>query len=295
MKNKLFIIGNGFDLAHGLPTAFDPNFKAIAERNEVVRNFWELYQSKEPSIWADFENCLGRPDYNSLFEIFEGYSPDYYSDHESDRDAIITQADISGNLNKSLVMFAQNADSKISNINQLDSYKKLLGKEDYYITFNYTHTLEKIYNVCNDNILHVHGEIGETKLLLGYPQGNYEPVKNRYDATKRGRYIEITVEEFLDREEDYYKMSAYENLINKCKSFYKTFQKGKMDAFFLNKKINEINVIGHSCKIDFDYFEYLKKLYPNANWVFNPYSDEDEDNVNELIKRVSINNFKINK
>lgn len=34
MKNKLYILGNGFDLAHDLPTRFDPNFKDIAQKYE---------------------------------------------------------------------------------------------------------------------------------------------------------------------------------------------------------------------------------------------------------------------
>ncbi|WP_418325196.1 AbiH family protein [Ruminococcus sp.] len=44
MKNKLFVIGNGFDLAHNLPTRFDPDFKNIARKYEQD-NFWDLYQS----------------------------------------------------------------------------------------------------------------------------------------------------------------------------------------------------------------------------------------------------------
>ena len=58
MNNILFIIGNGFDLAHGLPTKFDPDFKVIAEKNESNPYFWELYQSAEPNICSDFENLI---------------------------------------------------------------------------------------------------------------------------------------------------------------------------------------------------------------------------------------------
>ena len=53
MKNKLFVIGNGFDLAHNLPTRFDPDFKNIARKYEQD-NFWDLYQSRENDIWSDF-------------------------------------------------------------------------------------------------------------------------------------------------------------------------------------------------------------------------------------------------
>ena len=81
MKDKLFIIGNGFDIAHNLPTKFDPDFKNIALKYEQD-NFWELYQSRENDIWSDFENLLAHPDFNSLEEIFDGYSPDYLSDRK---------------------------------------------------------------------------------------------------------------------------------------------------------------------------------------------------------------------
>lgn len=106
MKNRLFVIGNGFDLAHNLPTSFDKDFKRIAISNEIDKDFWELYQTDVVDIWSDFENSLGHPDFNSLEQIFDGYYLDYSSDHESDRDAIITLAGISGNLNKSLNDFA---------------------------------------------------------------------------------------------------------------------------------------------------------------------------------------------
>ena len=37
--NKLFIIGNGFDIAHSLPTAYNPHFKEMAERIEQISYF----------------------------------------------------------------------------------------------------------------------------------------------------------------------------------------------------------------------------------------------------------------
>lgn len=48
MKNKLFIIGNGFDLAHNLPTRFDPDFKNIDRRYDYLSTrysnaYWKFY------------------------------------------------------------------------------------------------------------------------------------------------------------------------------------------------------------------------------------------------------------
>lgn len=42
MERKLVIIGNGFDIDHGLPTKFNPDFKNISEKYESD-NFWDLY------------------------------------------------------------------------------------------------------------------------------------------------------------------------------------------------------------------------------------------------------------
>ena len=68
--NRLFIIGNGFDIEHGLPTKFDPHFKTIAERIEQIDCFWDIYQSQRVDIWSDFENCLAHPDFNELEKNF---------------------------------------------------------------------------------------------------------------------------------------------------------------------------------------------------------------------------------
>lgn len=131
MSNKLFIIGNGFDLAHNLPTSFNSNFKNYANKN-ADDGFWELYQSKEDDIWSDFENLLGHPDYNNLEQIFDGYEPDYLSDSESDRDAIIRQAQISGDLEEALYEFVDNAESSLQEINRKPFIEQILDVKGYY-------------------------------------------------------------------------------------------------------------------------------------------------------------------
>ena len=156
MKNKLFIIGNGFDLAHNLPTRFNPDFMNFALKYEQD-NFWDLYQTRDDNIWADFENLLSYPDFNSLEEIFDGYAPDYLSDRESDRNAIIFQVDLNGNLKDALYEFASNAEKFLNNTQSNSFFERTLDSDGYYINFNYTHTLEDIYYIPSEQILHIHG------------------------------------------------------------------------------------------------------------------------------------------
>lgn len=296
MKDKLFIIGNGFDLAHGLPTRFDPDFKNIARKYEQD-NFWDLYQTRENEIWSDFEYLLGCPDFNTLEEIFNGYAPDYLSDRESDRAGIIYQVELNGKLQVALDEFACEAEDSLCDIQPKDFIEQILDLDGYYITFNYTHTLEEIYDIPRDQILHIHGEVGENNLELGYPKGNFTPEKYSYDARGKGRgpYIEIEIKDHINGIEDTYVREAYEELFDKCESFYK---ETRIDLLkdFLDKnrcKIEEIIVYGHSCAIDFDYFSYLNTRYPNAYWKFYVRGAEQKSNVWHLIKGNSIKNTDI--
>lgn len=296
MKNKLFVIGNGFDLAHDLPSRFDPDFKNIARKYEQD-NFWDLYQSREDDIWSDFENLLGYPDFNTLEEIFYGYEPDYSSDRESDRDSIIYQVELNGNLQDALYEFADKADDFLCNIQANDLLEQILDSDGYYLTFNYTHTLEEIYDIPWGQILHIHGEVGKNNLELGYPKGNFTPEKYTYDARGKGRgpYVEIEIEEHINGIEDYYVRTAYAELIDKCKSFYKEIRIDLLKDF-LDKnqcKIEEIIVYGHSCAIDFGYFSYLNTRYSNAYWKFYVRGAEQESNVWYLIKEYGIKNADI--
>ena len=291
MKNKLFVIGNGFDLAHHIPTKFDPNFKNIAMKYEQG-NFWNLYQSCGNDIWSDFENLLACPDFNALEEIFYGYGPDYSSDRESDRDSIIYQVQLNGRLQEALYDFAGNAENSLCDAQTNDIIEKIINQDGYYITFNYTHTLEKLYCIPEERILHIHGEVGKNNLILGYPQGSFTPEKYSYDIRGKGRgpYSEMEIEKFIDDIEDFYIQTAYENLFNKCKSFYKEIRIDLVKDF-LDKnqcKIEEIIVYGHSCAIDFDYFSYLNTRYPNANWEFYVKGEEQKNNVQRLIRNYSI-------
>ena len=70
---------------------------------------------------------------------------------------------------------------------------------------------------------HIHGEAGKSHLDLGYPKGNFTPKKYCYDARGKGRdpYIETKIENYVNGIEDYYVRAAYEELVDKCKSFYK--------------------------------------------------------------------------
>lgn len=62
LDRTMFMIGNGFDITRNLPTNFEPDFSRIAESRESISVFWDLCQSRESNIWADFETNLAHLD-----------------------------------------------------------------------------------------------------------------------------------------------------------------------------------------------------------------------------------------
>lgn len=299
---RLFIIGNGFDLAHELSTNIEKDFKPIAESIGQISHFWDMYQTNELSIWSDFENCLAHPDFNSLEEIFHGYEPDYQSEHESDRNSIITQVDLNGKLFYSLNEFASNAECALNSKNANEKYQLQFQQKDLFINFNYTHTLEKLYCFDKKQVLHIHGEVGKGNLIFGYPEGMYEPAKYFYDPKQKGNgsFSEVEIQDFLENMKssgnmDFYSISAYQQLIEKTKSFKKKYQLEMFQDFINNMEITEIHVIGHSCKIDFPYFSCLNNKYQFAEWFFTAHTDYDVKNIKNLILKTGIKKYEVQK
>ena len=72
MKTKLFIIGNGFDRAHGLPTRYiDYRDYLFHNYPDFLKDVEEAYSLNPEDIewWQDFENNLGLADrFESDFE-----------------------------------------------------------------------------------------------------------------------------------------------------------------------------------------------------------------------------------
>ena len=65
-----------------------------------------------------------------------------------------------------------------------------------------------------------------------------------------------------------------------------------MEKFLDTKKVNleEIIIYGHSCAIDYDYFNYLNTRFSKVCWKFYVKGDNQESNVYSLIKKYIIKN-----
>lgn len=198
MKNNLFIIGNGFDRGHDMPTSYN-NFKdwliEMYPESQDTENFMvsdaALMSKGEMSIsdedlaaflvycinetaggnWANFEDSLGRIDWELFFDdVFD------VIDREGDIDLWKTayaREDFTSTLCFNAYGFSRLFSQWINTISYPKgiSCKKFLTDSlkdsSLFLTFNYTKTLEDIYHIPPEQICHIHGVQGKD-IIIGH-------------------------------------------------------------------------------------------------------------------------------
>lgn len=59
---KLYIIGNGFDIAYGIPSKYSDFMNFVWKKDEQLGEFLDNYFPGK-NLWEDFENTLGNVNY----------------------------------------------------------------------------------------------------------------------------------------------------------------------------------------------------------------------------------------
>lgn len=260
----LHILGNGFDLHHGLPTSYVPHLREIVLRSERFVGEWESY-SDSADLWADVEENLAYPDSYALVDHLESWAPDLLSDRESDRDGIIYEAEQL--LHFPLDDFAERADAAVEKALPSTLFQQLFGPSDHFLSFNYTHTLERLYDVDPSRILHLHGEVGGQPLIFGFAPGQLEPQPRLHDWESEENF-------------DFYRSSAHDVLERRLLALEKKYQMGRLEEFVagIRSQIDGVFVYGFSFgRVDGPYFEHLAQQLPQATWTILGYNADALD------------------
>lgn len=180
---KLYVIGNGFDIHHGLDTSYSSFGLYLKEY------YWEVYDllltyggfsdldpcdqdSLSNPLWANFEANMAELNVDEILADNSDLMPCYGSDNFRDRDRydyLIEMERLLGLLTNDLYEafedFILNVDtSKIDN-NILVN----LDRDAIFLSFNYTNTLITHYKIPLNNINFIHGLAGqERQLVLGH-------------------------------------------------------------------------------------------------------------------------------
>lgn len=334
--NNIYIIGNGFDLAHGLPTSYahfasylynnyldDPyNFQENMSTERFIHrpkelleymrgNVWDipydetiddiqpgaykeelikgftgfLYYISDCELWSEFESALGRIDYSLIWDTIEyiiGEEIGDIVDAEGDPD-IRRYKDILESGTRSWIHtvyeFKEVFGEWISTIDvekseQKDEFLKCLKiYKGYFINFNYTETLQKVYDVQNQDVLYIHGFRGNEKdeIIVGHCAGEvgYESYMAEYD----------------------------DNVHHLHEGLKKYVQLGKLKKFLNNhENVDSIICVGFSFGDSDD--EYIRALIDHpktshAAWLLNEYKKDEVAEQSRKLQRFGIDPSKI--
>lgn len=325
----LFVVGNGFDIAHGLKTeysAFKEYIKNLGneiigynnqigmQQGIVMYKFEELCHPDE--YWSDFEfqteKLIYEIHHNKKLTVFgENYSANLPLEEWPNLRKNIENT-IKSNMGDSpLSPYALTLIKELSN--EIFNYAASVeyswipslyhifqnwvmtidpqGKDkvfkidinDYALSFNYTNTLEKLYNI--DSVLHIHGSVEDIDgIVLGF---NSEKLDTELPGLN-----EMHTEDFRERQKvkkqqgvEPHKASSFYN--ENVGRFYKPVHqlKKQIKPYVDKLDIDEIVFIGHSYNsIDWPYFKELFSTLSDKEFVFTYYSELDNSNIKKMIE-----------
>lgn len=155
--------------------------------------------------------------------------------------------------------------------------KKFCFKEsDNFITFNYTKTLERIYGISSERVLHFHGIFNSNQDIdIGFKENNC----HKYEVDTEGYIYEENAKSQFN--------SALRQLIKDTKSI---LEREKRKILTLLNAVNEIQLIGFSySEIDFDYIKFIRdNISSDVNWIFNFHNTKDLAAALDYAKRLCL-------
>lgn len=288
--NKLYIIGNGFDLHHGLPTSLSGfrNYSKYSAFHTLYENGVFMMNADQTlnEHWEHLEANLANFDMDELIERMNQYYDD--DPHENQfvyevENAIykLTKG-LSEDLNEYLSL-AENYPVEQDKILNLDSSAR-------FLCFNYTNTLERIYNISPEHICYIHGKLNtpEMPIVMGHGMKTYEC------KPQPGIDVSTLSEEEMDAFFDSYS-ADYECAIHEAYEYFRRSYKDtdaciKASRAFLQSlsDTDKIVILGHSLgEIDKSYFDYINEIVgPNCQWWASYYQSSQKDVIYQRLDEI---------
>ena len=295
-SKTLVVIGNGFDIMHGVKSSYWDFQKTIGKRSSL-RFYMEMYLDTV-DLWSNLEESLGKLNYSMFLnsDIIDMWLDDYGA-YDPDaqaadffaavEDAIAPTFAIPGDLNKKFRKWI-----KSLRLETEDRPFSMFHGDYKVLCFNYTEFIEDLYHVKKENICYIHGcRKGNEKLILGHKPGMEEEQWDKVELkpfkfkNPYKRYIMESALETAAREAAWYDESTTKNsrdIIKKHKAFFEKLS-----------DVEEVYVIGHSLsEVDYLYFEKVKEMC-NAKWYIGFHSLDDMKRLQIFVDRMDLDEIAI--
>lgn len=307
---SLYIIGNGFDVAHGLRTDYW-KFRTYLEAAQpyFLNEFEALYniqplddtepwctkevqerwnKSVDNTLWSRFEEKIGHPNTTEMLNASACVLDDLILDGGNigiqDTMDVYWQEQF-GFIN-SLQDYVKEWIEQINTKSIKCQKKALIGSQDYFLNFNYTDILERIYHI--ENVLHIHGgvdSVSDISPIMGHC--NIDEIKKHYQWAKEA-----------DEKYEEGEVSIQKAIAHYLEAIFKdTDAIIALHSDFFEKlhDVDHVIIIGWSAgDVDMPYLKKIKEsVNKNTKWTTYWYDDEAYSSLSAALAAVGIKDIDI--
>lgn len=323
--DTLFIIGNGFDLMHGVQSSYY-HFRDSISPKHLIRSTMEYYIHK-PDVWGEFENNLAYLDREKMMGVLDDWLLDFNVLEEDDddfsaADFFLAQDTTTQPVPILLYELPKRFRQWVNTLSFDGTLKPLAGmfkKAARYINFNYTEFLESLYDIPSERISYLHGDRRDRKqqLVLGHGRNEdqvfeewylankdspeYQPIRYGRKGRKYRNDNPVYLAYFLaDETQGNWKSQMRYDSINNTQrlieEYYSNSAKKTTDVLEKHRlmfeglvDVKQIVVIGHSLSdVDHPYFEEIIRNTDNPHWYFSWHGSRSIGGILDFIDTMNI-------
>lgn len=292
---KLFIIGNGFDLSHKIPSRYeDFRLYLISLLNHETGEDYSNYDFTDSSIitldyeknlkndiltilyflscaengeeWNDIEKSVGELNYDDFSWLYIDESEDdkEYRANWINKDSFSPYIEVLTSITEFFSKWIQHIDINEKNKEYYKSeLGSLFGEDTAFLCFNYTDTLEYIYNIRREKICYIHGNAKDAgKLYFGH--GNNLTYDDYINSISNANYFSVA--------------DSYELINDNLRKPVGSIIYENLDFFESLKDVEKVYSYGFSYNLaDEPYIrEIIKKIPANSKWSVHSFPSKEE-------------------
>lgn len=279
---RLVIIGNGFDIAHGIKSQYK-DFRNWVLKNGKDNNFirlMDIFFSNQRDVWGDLETALGEYNEDAIIDFCK---PDEEFDYDHPTRAMVAIEDGPD------WIFLPVIDEIKELFNEWVNSIDIRGAKSYisfpsnskFLTFNYTETLERFYNIPEKDVLHIHGSrLNRDEYIFGHC--NYRDPYAPYSDDGDMLYIQQTQEKII-------------LWMNEMVKDTKSFIKNNANFFTSLNNVKIVYTYGLSLnEVDWPYFEeIIARTGRSIPWVIRYHSKEDYVKATKFVSHFRLENAQL--
>jgi hypothetical protein len=289
-KDRLYIIGNGFDLHHGIKSRYWDFRVYLYKKNPDLVEKLEEYFGND-ALWSNFEETLAYLDTEQIVDECSDFLVPYSAEDWSDA----YHHDYQYELQKQIDFITEDLKREFTDwILQLTIPENAVDRKipidvsSRFINFNYTPFLQRLYRVPRENILYIHNEAIDRNSTLILGHSRIPNSKDHLDMLREDIETDPRVAEG-NRILDHYFVVTYkatEKIISDCKSYFQDLH-----------NLKEIYILGHSLSVvDKPYFEeilvHIQK--GTVKWNVSFYDKKELFHHKEFFQELGIDSVLVN-